>query len=185
MNSPRKIGVIGGMGPEATILLMQRILAATPASGDADHVPMIVDNNPQVPSCIDAIINGADIDPGLVIAGMARGLATAGAEALVMPCNTAHFYNEDFLSSVDIPLLNMLTLSVDAVTHVVGTEGRIGLLASPAVRKVKLFDDLFERCGVKIHHPTDDAALLGAVQAIKNAGPDGKWKKLSQAHRAQ
>ena len=88
----RTVGILGGMGPEATILLMQRVLAAVPAQDDGDHIPLIVHQNPQVPSRIRRLIEGAGEDPAPVLIRMARDLQAAGAEALAMPCNTAHAY---------------------------------------------------------------------------------------------
>ena len=86
----RRVGILGGMGPQATILLMQKVLAAVPAQDDAGHIPLIVDQNPQVPSRIRRLIEGVGEDPGPVLADMARRLVAGGAEALAMPCNTAH-----------------------------------------------------------------------------------------------
>lgn len=88
----KRIGILGGMGPEATVELISRLIATTPAQDDADHIPLMVDMNPQVPSRISRIIEGRGADPGPVLAGMAQRLQSAGAEALAMPCNTAHFY---------------------------------------------------------------------------------------------
>ncbi len=108
----RRVGILGGMGPEATVLLMQRIIAATPASDDADHLPLIVDQNPQVPSRIRHLIEGTGEDPGPVLAAMARRLQAAGAEALAMPCNTAHHYAPAIRQATAIPLIDMVALSV-------------------------------------------------------------------------
>ena len=87
------VGIIGGMGPEATIDLMARIIELTPATEDSDHIHMLVDNNPKVPSRIDAIVNRAPIDPTPTLVAMAQGLERQGADYLVMPCNTAHAYH--------------------------------------------------------------------------------------------
>src|SRR5579872_2815690 len=86
------IGILGGMGPEATVDLMRRVIAATPARSDADHIHMIVDNNPKVPSRIAAIIETTGPDPAPELIRMAQSLERAGADALAMPCNTAHAY---------------------------------------------------------------------------------------------
>ncbi len=59
MSAPRRLGVLGGMGPEATALPMSRLIAPTPAEDDADHVPLVVDTNPQAPSRLEAPIEGA------------------------------------------------------------------------------------------------------------------------------
>ena len=68
----RRIGILGGMGPQATVALMQRLIDAVPAADDRDHIPLIVDDNTQVPSRIAALINGAGTDPGPVLVQMAR-----------------------------------------------------------------------------------------------------------------
>src|SRR5690625_6011140 len=83
------VGIIGGMGPEATIELMQRIVSKTPAADDQDHIHMIVDNNPKVPSRIQALLEGTGDNPAPVLMAMARRLEQAGADFLVIPCNTA------------------------------------------------------------------------------------------------
>jgi aspartate racemase len=75
----RTVGILGGMGPEATVLLMQRLLQAVDARDDADHIPLIVHQNPAVPSRIARLIDGAGEDPGPVLAQMARDLQAAGA----------------------------------------------------------------------------------------------------------
>ena len=108
----RRVGILGGMGPEATILLMQKVLAAVAARDDADHIPLIVDQNPQVPSRIRHLIEGTGDDPGPVLAAMARRLVAAGAEALAMPCNTAHHYAPAIRAAVTVPFLDMVELSV-------------------------------------------------------------------------
>jgi aspartate racemase len=90
----KPVGILGGMGPEATVHLMQMVIDAVAARDDADHVPLIVHQNPAVPSRIRRLIDGTGDDPGPVLAQMARDLAAAGAVALAMPCNTAHAYAE-------------------------------------------------------------------------------------------
>src|SRR5574343_298434 len=132
----RRIGILGGMGPEATILLMQKVLAAVQADDDADHIPLIVDQNPQVPSRIRHLIEGQGQDPGPVLADMARRLVAGGAQALAMPCNTAHHYAPMVRAATDVPFLDMVQASVDHAAALRPDAGKVGILASPAVRKV-------------------------------------------------
>src|SRR5262249_44772103 len=89
------VGVLGGMGPAATIDLMPRAMEATPATDDADHIHLLVDQNPKVPSRIDALINGTGPSPLDELVRMAKGLESAGATMLAIPCNTAHGYAGD------------------------------------------------------------------------------------------
>src|ERR1700679_257808 len=108
----KPVGVIGGMGPEATVDFLRRIVAATPARDDADHIHVLVDNNPQIPSRIAALIDGHGEDPAPVLCAMARGLEKQGADFLVMPCNTAHYYLQRIARAVNIPVLDMIALSI-------------------------------------------------------------------------
>lgn len=167
---PRRIGILGGMGPEATVLLMQRLIAATPARDDSDHIPLIVDSNTQVPSRIAALIDRRGADPAPVLAAMARGLEAAGAEALAMPCNTAHHYAPAIAAAVRIPLLDMVQLSAARAASRAGTGGRVGILASPAVKRIAIFDEALAAHGLSAVYPADQEALLAAIREIKAGG---------------
>ncbi len=142
------VGIIGGMGPEATVDLMQRIIRLTPATDDKDHIRCIVDNNPKVPSRIKAIIEGDGEDPGPVMADMARRLETWGADFLVIPCNTAHYYYDAVQQAVTIPVVNMVDRVVEQLKTRFGKEKKIGMLASPAVAIIQLYTRRFEMLGM-------------------------------------
>lgn len=180
----RRVGILGGMGPEATVLILQKVIAAVPARDDADHIPLIVDQNPQVPSRIQHLIEGTGRDPAPVLVAMARRLVAAGAEALAMPCNTAHHYAPAIRDAVDVPFLDMVALSVDHAASLVGGTGAVGLLASPAVRRVGLFDGPLAARGLSAVYPTDEAAMLDAIRRIKADGPGPEARRsLTAASR--
>ncbi len=171
----KPVGILGGMGPEATLLLMQKVLDAVPARDDSDHIPLIVHQNPQVPSRIAALIDGTDADPGEdpgpALAAMARDLQAAGASALAMPCNTAHHYAPAIRAASDLPFLDMLDLTGAALSR--SGARRIGLLASPAVRLTGVFDAAFAKYGLSAMFPQDDTAILTLIRAVKSgAQPD-------------
>lgn len=167
----RRVGILGGMGPEATIFVMQKVLASVRALDDADHIPLIVDQNPQVPSRIAHLIEGTGPDPGPALADMARRLVAAGAQALAMPCNTAHHYAPAIRAAVDVPFLDMVALSAAHAATLAGVGGTVGLLASPAIRKVGLYDAALSQHGLTAIYPEDEAAMLAAIRAIKTKGP--------------
>lgn len=164
----RPVGILGGMGPEATILLQRKIIDAVPARDDADHIPLMIDMNPQVPSRIAHLIEGTGESPAPVLAAMGARLEAMGATALAMPCNTAHHYAGAIKVASRIPFLDMVALSAAACT---GAEaGRIGMLASPAVRRTALFERAFAAHGLEAVWPDDEAGLLASIRAIKAAG---------------
>lgn len=167
----RRIGVLGGMGVEATIALMQRVFAATAAEDDQDHVPMIVDMNPQVPSRIRHIIAQDGPDPGPVLAQMATRLETAGAQALAMPCNTAHVYAPAITQAVGIPLLHMPALACAQAAAGKAPGDIVGILASPATNSTGLFSDLLGKHGITAAFPVDETDILASIRRIKKHGP--------------
>lgn len=163
------IGVLGGMGPEATIELLARVVRATPAHDDADHLRILVDNNPKVPSRIAHLIEKTGIDPGPTLGAMAANLVTAGADVLAIPCNTAHYYLPAIVAAVSVPVIDMVSASLDRIRARHGDGGALGLLASPAVRSTRLFATGAAKRGLRIVYPQggDPAAILAMIRAVK------------------
>lgn len=176
---PRRIGVLGGMGPEATVVYMQRVIALTHAADDADHIPLIVDSNTQVPSRIAALIDGTGEDPTPTLTQMARKLEAYGAEALAMPCNTAHAYHAPVAAAVDIPFINMVALSAE-VAGKISKSARIGMLASPATRLARVFDAPMDAVGLVPLWPREEAPILAAIRAIKRSSRDASARAAAE-----
>jgi len=162
------IGVLGGMGPMATIDLLLRIIRLTPALDDVDHIRTLVDNNPKVPSRINYLIKRHGENPAPVLVSMAKSLESMGADLLVMPCNTAHLYAEEIESAVHIRFLNMVELTVELVATQVHAS-RVGLLASTAIHQTKLYESIFASRGLATVVPDDalQSQLMKLIMAIK------------------
>ena len=165
----KTVGIIGGMGPEATVDLMQRIIQATPANDDQDHLRLLVDNNPKVPSRIKALIEGTGEDPAPVLVQMARDLERWGADFLAMPCNTAHHFHPAVQAAVGVPVLNMIELAAGRILQETPDVRKVGLLASTAVIRTDLYGKSFARRGVEVVHSGDASQdqVLVAIRAIK------------------
>ena len=165
----KTVGIIGGMGPEATVDLMQRVIQVTPANDDQDHLRMLVDNNPKVPSRIKALIEGSGEDPAPVLAQMARDLERWGADFLAMPCNTAHHFYPAVQAAVGVPVLNMIELTAGRIRQETPDVRKVGLLASTAVIRTDLYGKSLSRKGVEVVHPADTSQdqVLAAIRAIK------------------
>ena len=162
-------GILGGMGPEATVDLMQRIIRLTPALDDIDHVRCIIDNNPKVPSRIKAIIEGSGEDPGPCMADMARRLESWGADFLAIPCNTAHYYYEAVANAVNIPVFNMIDLVVSHVKTAKPSCVKVGVLASTAVLMTGLYEKRFQKVGIEVVYPTAEfqERLFQVIKDVK------------------
>ncbi len=162
-------GIIGGLGPEATVDLMRRVIRATPAGDDQDHIRMIVECNPKVPSRMKAILEGTGEDPAPSLVTMAEALAAWGADFLAIACNTAHLYLDRIQSAVPIPVLNMIDLTVENVISEKPGIRKAGLLASLTVIRPGLYEAAFEKRGIALLHPSPalQDRLLAAIRKIK------------------
>jgi aspartate racemase len=169
------VGILGGLGPEATVNLMQRLIRLTPAVDDIDHIRCIVDNNPKVPSRIKAIIEGTGESPARCLADMARRLEAWGVDFLVIPCNTAHYYHPDVQAAVRIPVLNLIQLVVDMVVERIPGVHKAALLASPAIRITGLYEGPLRDKSIEAIYPGpfEQEQLLDIIKEIK-AGRTGE-----------
>lgn len=166
----KTVGIIGGMGPEATVELMRRVIELTPANDDCDHIHMLVDNNPKVPSRIKALIDGDGESPVPTLIKMAQGLEKSGADFLVMPCHTAHHYYSEIADLVSIPFISLIELAVENIQSQFPNLKKIGLLASTAVINIKLYDNAFREYGIQTVYPRPDEqeALMKLIKAVKS-----------------
>jgi aspartate racemase len=162
------VGIIGGMGPEATVDLMSKIIRNTPAKVDQDHIRMIVDNNPKVPCRVKAILENGE-NPGPAMADMGKGLEKAGADFLVIACNTAHYYINDVKNNVSIPVLNMIEETVEVIKN----EGikKIALIASTALLETGLYQKKIMEADIELILPDDEyqAMVMKVIFAVKSA----------------
>ena len=178
------VGIIGGMGPEATVDLMRRVIAATPAQDDTDHIHMIVDNNPKIPSRITALIDGTGESPSPELCRMAIGLEKSGATFIAIPCNTAHAYLEDVRGAVHIPVLDMPRLAAAYLQAMILTRRTVGVLASTAVLRIKHYDRVLSEVGLKALYPEDQTGLMAVIRGVKR-GDTGlanrnRFKQIAQ-----
>ncbi len=136
----KTIGIIGGIGPEATVDTFRWIVNLTPAKSDHDHIPVLIFNNPQVPSRADAILNNG-ISPVPILIDMAQSLEKMGADFLIMPCNTAHYYIEKIQEKIKIPIINMIDETTQYVLSCEHLKEGIGLLATEMTLRTGIYQE--------------------------------------------
>jgi len=161
----RVIGVIGGMGPDATIDFMARVLRCTPAEVDQDHVHMLVDHNPRIPSRQRAM-RGEGEDPGSVLAAIAAGLEAGGADFIVMPCNTAHAWASDIRAAIAIPFVSIVDEAVSRALHV-SDGGLIGLITTPGCLAAGLYQDALSDHEFMLQDPDELDETMMLIDRIK------------------
>ncbi|MGE5620653.1 MAG: aspartate/glutamate racemase family protein [Sphingomonadaceae bacterium] len=168
------IGILGGMGPEATIDLFRKIVESTAARTDQEHLRIIVDNNPKIPDRTAALLHGGE-DPTPLLQATARNLERAGADFIVMPCNTAHLYYDEVVEAVRIPVLHIAVETVGEVLRQYPLARTVGVLGSSGTVKLRLYHDLLEERGLRaISSPEDDQRIQDAVIHSVKAGDKGQ-----------
>jgi len=131
------LGVIGGMGPLATADFFHKLIAATAAERDEQHIPTLIHSVPQIPSRPAAILHGGE-SPLPALRTARDRLLAAGATLLVMPCNTAHHWHRELTGDIEVPFPHI----ADAVAAElpVGSEC-VGLIATAATLAARIYDD--------------------------------------------
>ena len=109
----KTIGILGGMGPLATADLFQKIIALTAAGSDNEHIRVYIDSNASIPDRTAAILGGG-ADPLPAMRDSLRKLESCGADCIIMPCNTAHYFLPRLQGLTDIPFLSMLEAAAKA-----------------------------------------------------------------------
>ncbi|MCL6570354.1 MAG: amino acid racemase [Bacillus sp. (in: Bacteria)] len=160
------VGIIGGMGPLATVDLMNKIISYTPALRDQDHIHIIADNYTQIPDRTNAIL-GKGTDPTRYLIQSAQLLENAGADFLVIACNTAHYFFESVKKSVSIPILHMPLETIRFLQE--NNFRKVGLLATDGTIKTKLYQHLCENYGIEVIEPDIEfqKEVMEGIYAIK------------------
>lgn len=167
----RIIGIVGGMGPMATCDLFRKMIEETDAARDQDHVHVIIDNNTEIPDRTEALLHGGPSPTPQIIASCRR-LEKAGAQALLMPCNTAHAYYDEITREIKTPFLNMIWETVREVRR--RSLRRVGLLATDGTLASRVYQRGFEGSGVALitPDPQDQAHLMELIyRGIKGGDP--------------
>lgn len=151
----KTVGVIGGLGPEATLDFFAKVLARTPADSDQEHLHLLIDNNPKVPNRNEAVA-GTGPSPGPLLATSALALEKAGADFLVMVCNAAHAFQEDITDAVDLPFVSIIEETVAATLAQLPGVKTVGVLASSGCLDAALYQSAFAERGVTALVPTGE-----------------------------
>lgn len=142
------VGVLGGLGPEATVDFFTRVLRHSRARTDQQHLHLLIDNNPKVPDR-NAAMRGRGPSPGPTLAAMARRLAHAGADFLVMPCNAAHAWEAAIRAATAAPFVSIIRETCAELRERHPGARRVGVLAVDACRSSGIYDRTLAAAGVE------------------------------------
>jgi len=171
------IGILGGMGPEATLDLFAKIIANTPAAADQEHLRVVIDSNPKVPDRTAAILHGGPSPVPAMIAGI-RVLERAGADFVVIPCVSAHFFLEELQREAGLPILSMFDVAAEHIRQHHPYIRTVGLLATTGTLQGDRFRGKLRRSGIETITPAgpDQERIMAAIYAIKGA-PGGRSRE--------
>jgi len=166
------IGILGGMGPEATLDCFGKIIKNTPAKTDPEHLRVIMDSNPGIPDRIAAILGDGESPVPALLAGC-RGLEKAGADFIIIPCVTVHFFLPQIQAESPLPVLSIIDAVADAIQAEFPKTKTVGLLGTVATVESGLFQKRLARD--KIHTLVPDRAqqskIVAAIKDIKDTRP--------------
>lgn len=164
------IGVLGGMGPAATLDLMTKLLRLTPVERDQEHLPLVVVSDPRVPDRVAPILEGRGESPLPAMLEGVRRLERAGAECIAIPCHTAHFWYDRLATETPLPILHIVDAVLAELERREVPEGPVGLLATAATLQAGLYQGRLATAGFPCIVPDADAMarlVLPAIALVK------------------
>jgi aspartate racemase len=179
MTGTEVLGVLGGMGPMATVDFLRKLVEATPAARDQDHLGVMVAQAPGIPDRTQAILGlGPDPLPALTVA--LRRLEAAGATRIAIACNTAHHWHGALQALTGVPILHIVDAVAGALAMKGIAGGPIGLLATDGTMRAGIYPQRLAAHGFTCRAPEDQAAVMRAIRLVK-AGDVGAARGLLQA----
>ena len=164
------LGVLGGMGPAATVDFMAKLIRLTRSERDQDHLPLVVVSDPRVPDRVAPILEGRGESPLAALREAVRRLERAGAECIVIPCHTAHFWYQELASGTALPILHIVDAALAELERLEVLPGPLGLLATAATLKAGLYQARLAAAGHPAIEPAREVmaeCVLPAIALVK------------------
>lgn len=165
------LGILGGMGPEATADLYLQVLNYTPATTDQGHIPTLIYSNVKIPDRVSAI-NSGDTSILGYLRNSVRKLEEAGASYIAIPCNTAHYFYDVMQNAVSIPIINMISETATVAREEYPGVTKIGLLATSGTIMTGLYEKELKAKGFEVISPDpviQEEYVMKAVRGVKAA----------------
>lgn len=179
MAARRLLGVLGGMGPLATADFMRKLTELTPATRDQDHIPTLVYSNPQVPDRSTAIMGQGESPLPALLEGVAR-LQAAGAEAIAIPCNTAHYWYDEMTAESRVPILHIVGSACEALRRRGIDGGTVGVMGTAGTLRTGIYQGYLARNGYACVLPSESdmtGLVTPGIAAVK-AGDLGSARRV-------
>ncbi|MGE7675342.1 aspartate/glutamate racemase family protein [Lysinibacillus sp. NPDC094403] len=178
------LGIIGGVGPLATMFIGEMIVRRTKATKDQEHLHTIIDNDTNIPDRTAFILDSTKEDPVPVIVADAKKLASVGADMIAIPCNTAHTFYDEIVEGSPVPVLHMIRETAKRASDL-GAE-RVGILATTGTLTSRMYQDALEEFGITPVVPDDvmKEKVMSIIYDYVKAGKDVSqedWQPIEEA----
>ncbi len=154
----KKLGIIGGLGPMATIYFMELVVRMTKADNDNGHIPMIIYNYPDTPDRTEYLLDHSKPNPLPNILEMGENLKKQGCEYFAMPCITAHYFGKEITETIGSGFINMIEETAKFLNK--KKIDTVGLMATDGTVKSKVFEDTLNAYGINVVVPSDEKQRL-------------------------
>lgn len=184
MKPQTRLGVLGGMGPQATQIFYQFVLDRTDAASDQDHLPTLILSDTQIPDRTSAILSGRTKEVYAKLLSGIRLLERYGCTAVAIPCNTSHYFVDRLQEAVRVPILHMIRETA-AVLHAQGKR-RPGILATDGVIRTGLYARECAAFGIEAVAPDPDTQklVMSIIYDDIKRGKRGSWERFAEIDRA-
>lgn len=178
------LGIIGGVGPLATMFIGEMIVRRTKAAKDQEHLHTIIDNDTNIPDRTAFILDSTKENPVPVIVADAKKLASVGADVIAIPCNTAHTFYDEIVEGSPVPVLHMIRETAKRASDL-GAE-RVGILATTGTLTSRMYQDALEEFGITPVVPDDvmKEKVMSIIYDYVKAGKDVShedWQPIEEA----
>lgn len=182
---PKKLGVIGGMGPEATSFYYARVIARTVAAHDQDHIDMVILSHATMPDRTEAILTGHKEAFIRAVTQDARDLEKLGVENIAIPCNTSHYFLEEIQAATRVPVINMVEESVRYVLECHPEVKKIGIMGTDGTIQAGTYYRACQKANVTACAPHEEAQkdVMSLIYDDIKSGKTGDRTKFDRAYK--
>ena len=152
------LGILGGLGPAATVYFYDMLTSMTRASCDQDHLDIVISSRASTPDRTAYILGASDENPAELMVEDAKKLVTFGADVIAIPCNTAHYFYDEVAQSVEVPVLNIIEQTCYAVKIAGGS--CIGILATEGTVMAQAYHMMAHKMGLECVAPTREGQKI-------------------------
>lgn len=174
-----RVGIIGGMGPLATVNFYEKLVKSTPAKSDNEHIDLVILNHATLPDRTECIFNNENEKFLKKIKSDFDIMNEIGVEVIAIPCNTSHYYYNDYKNFTSIPIVNMVESSVLEIKKL-GYK-KICVFSTTGTSKTKIYEKYALENNISLVEidETDKKYIMDTIYTIKETN-DTKGEKLNE-----